>query len=79
MIVLPEDYKTRMKVQYLFSFETSNALYVNGDIAIILPKEINVDESALVFTPSVSVSLTNYVSLSVTYDEVSETRTIKIS
>ena len=43
LIVLPEDFKTRMKVQYLFSFETSNALYVNGDIAIIVPKEINVD------------------------------------
>ena len=75
LIVQPEDYKTRKLVQYFFSFETANALYVFGDMAIIVPPEIDVDESALVFTPTVGISLTSIITVS--WDEA--TRTIRIN
>ena len=74
LIVSPEDYKTRAQVQYSFSFETANALYAFGDMAIIVPSELEVDESALAFTPSVGISLTNIITLS--WDETTRTITI---
>lgn len=74
LIVTPSDYKTRQKVSYEFSFETANNLYVNGDLAIIVPTEIDVDESALAFTPSSSLSLTNIIT--VAWDASKRTITI---
>ena len=62
-------------MSYDFSFETANNIFANGDMAIIVPTEIDVDESALAFTPSSSVSLTNFITLS--WDEL--TRTISIN
>ena len=40
--IIHENYKTRQAVPYEFSFETKNALFVNGDIAIVVPNEIEV-------------------------------------
>lgn len=73
--IIPENLKTRQNVPYDFSFETKNALFLNGDIAIVVPNEIEVDPVSLVFTPLATVSLTN--SIDVTWKE--STRTIFIN
>ena len=73
--IVPENYKTRQAVPYDFSFETKNALFVNGDLAILVPAEIEVTSSNLKYTPLATVSLTNTVTL--TWDDT--TRTIHIN
>lgn len=73
--IIPENYKTRQAVPYDFSFETKNALFQNGDIAILVPSEIEVTPANLKYTPLATVSLTNTVTLS--WDEA--TRTIHIN
>ncbi len=72
--ITPENLKTRQAVPYDFSFETKNALFAKGDIAIKIPNEIEVDPDALSFTPLASVSLTNTIGL--TWKE--STRTILV-
>ena len=61
LIVFPENFKTRQSVPYEFSFETKNALFASGDFAIVMPAAIEVDPSALIFTPLASVSLVNTI------------------
>ena len=60
---------------YDFSFETKNALFVNGDLAIQVPQEIEVTPASLKYTPLATVSLTNIVTI--TWD--AKTRTIHIN
>jgi len=73
--IIPENYKTRQAVPYDFSFETKNTLFENGDIAILVPREIEVTRANLKYTPLATVSLTNLVTLS--WDET--TRIIHIN
>jgi len=61
-------------VPYEFSFETKNALFVAGDIAVIVPREIEVNAAALAFTPLASISLTN--TIAVKWEEATRTITI---
>ena len=71
VVVEAENYKTREEVPYTFSLETTNDLYVSGDIAIVLPVEIEVNAASLSFTGLNSISPTNSINLS--WDEDSRT------
>ena len=67
ILIEPENYRTRASVFYDFSFVTTNPLYMFGDMAIIIPPQIEIDMTAITFNPISTVSLTNTIVL--TYDE----------
>lgn len=45
--ITPDNYKVRAKVNYRFSFITSNPLFKSGQLGITLPSEILIDVNAL--------------------------------
>lgn len=50
IMIVPDNYKVRAKVNYRFSFFTSNPLFKNGQLGITLPAEILIDVNALQMT-----------------------------
>lgn len=64
--VLPNSYRVKDSVPYSFSFVTQNRVFKTSQIAITVPKEINVNN--LTFTPVATVAQDG--SAKISYDSV---------